>query len=1125
MSKYLLNRALCWNRLRLKPIFNLAWSIAFLGLIFTAFAGRVAEAQVLFGSFVGNVTDASGAAVPDATVKVTQRETNESREVKTNETGGFVLSTLPAGTYEITISKAGFRSYTSKNNPLSLNTVVRLDAALQVGMQSDSVTVTADAAQLQTDRSDVHKDVTNQQIADIPQATRTYEGMLANMPGIAPPTASSGGTNNPGKSMQITANGTSRSGTEVRIDGVNDTNPWVQYYSTYVPSNEAIQTVNVVTGSPDAEQGLTNGAAINVQTKSGTNVMHGSLFEYNVNNALKARPFFGLSATQGKPKLIENDLGGSVGSHIIKDKLFYFASYEGAFISQAGANTASVPLPNMITGDLSGSTTGIYDPNTGNANGTGRTPFAGNIIPANRLSPITQKLLSMVPQPDYGTPGAITNNYYITTPIHNRLHKLDTKMDWNAGSKLRIAGRFGYSPYNIQQATLFGPILGGSNNALAHGDTIATAVNATYTISPTMVVDANWGFTRSNQFLAPPSVDQRLGSSLLGIPGTNLGDLPVAGGMPDFTGFGFTGYGYAYTYLHYLDPILQYTANATWVKGSHNIRFGADVDQQHMNHQETNPTSFGFNGGATSLNGGPGTNTYNQFADFLLGLPQSDQNSQLTTPYVFLRTWQYSLYVRDQWQLSHKVTLSYGTRWEYYPVPNRGSRGIESFNLNTATITVCGVAGNPRNCNYTVSKRQFSPRIGIAYRPTEKFVIRAGYSLSPEQINMYRDGIYSYPARLDFAQNGLSTYIPIGPLSAGIPVQPPVNTSAGTLPIPPGLNFGFQGAILPQNFVRGYTETWNFTLQRDLGRGWTAQAGYVGTLTIHQHTRYNINYGQVGGGSASQPLFGLGITGSMNEILPYETMNYNSFQSSLQRRLANGFTFQAAYTHSKQIGTCCDDSGDGGPAIPIPQYANLNRALMGADRPDNLRITGVYELPFGKGKALLNTGGVLAAVAGGWQVNGAFSAYSGAPFSVSSSATSLNAPGSSQRADQVLANVGYTGNINEWFNPLAFAAVTTARFGTAGFDTMRGPGVVNVDASLFRSFKLGERFAMQFRAEALNLTNTPHFSNPGGSVSSLSLNPDGTVKSLGGFTTITGTSAGSRLTDERFLRFGLRISF
>jgi hypothetical protein len=1124
MLKHPLRRTSAVNHLHRKSLWGLIRSIAFLGLLFTVCTSWRGEAQVLFGSIVGNVTDTSGAAVPDAVVKVTQRETTESREVKTNESGGFVLSTLPAGTYDITISKTGFRSYTSQSNQLSLNTVVRVDASLQVGVQTESVTVTADAAPLQTDRADVHTDITGQQITDIPQPTRTYEGMLAYMPGIAPPTASSGGTNNPGKSMQITANGTSRSGTEVRIDGVTDTNPWVQFYSTYVPSNEAIQTVNVVTSSPDAEQGLTNGAAINVQTKSGTNVMHGSLFEYNVNNALKARPFFGLTATQGKPKLIENDLGGSLGGHIIRNKLFYFGSYEGDFISQAGSNTASVPLPSMITGNLSGTTTAVYDPNTGNANGTGRTPFPGNVIPANRLSPITQKLLALVPAPNFGAAGAIANNYFVETPILNRLHKVDAKMDWNAGSKFRLAGRFGYSPYNINQATVFGPILGGSNNAFAHGDTIATAVNATYTVSPTLVVDANWGFTRSNQFLAPPSVDKKLGSDFLGIPGTNLGDLPAAGGMPDFTGFGFSGYGYAYTYLHYLDPILQYTGNATWVKGSHNIRFGVDVDQQHMNHQETNPTSFSFNGGATSLNGGAATNTYNQFGDFLLGLIQSDQNSQLATPYVELRTWQYSVYIRDQWQVSHKLTISYGTRWEYYPVPNRGSRGIEEFNFNANTISICGVAGNPRDCNYSVSKREFSPRIGIAYRPTEKWVIRAGYSLSPEQINMYRDGIYSYPARLDFAQNGLTTYTPIGPLSAGIPIQAPVNASAGTLPIPAGLNFGAQGAILPQNFVRGYTESLNFTVQKDLGHGWTAQAGYVGTLTIHQHTRYNINYGQVGGGSASQPFFGLGITGSMNDILPYETMHYNSLQSSLQRRFANGFLFQAAYTRSKQIGTCCDDSGDGGPAIPIPQYANLNRALMGADRPNNLRMTGIYQLPFGKGKGMLSSG-VGSKILGGWQMNGAFSAYSGSPFSVSASGTSLNAPGSTQRADQVLPNVGYTGNINEWFNPLAFAPVTTARFGTAGFDTLRGPGVVNVDASLFRSFKLGERFAMQFRGEALNLTNTPHFANPGASVSSLSLNPDGSVKTLGGFTTITGVSAGSRLTDERYLRFGLRITF
>jgi hypothetical protein len=1083
-----------------------------------------ADAQVLFGSIVGNVTDASGAGIPQATVRVTQQETNESREVHTNDTGGFVFSTLPAGTYTVSVSKTGFRTFTAQNTPLSLNTVVRVDATLQIGAQSESVSVSAEAAPLQTDRSDVHQDFTDRQIADIPQATRSYQGMLAYMPGIAPPTASSGGTNNPGKSFQITANGTSRSGTEVRIDGVADTNPWVQYYSTYVPSNEAIQTVNVVTASPDAEQGLTNGAAINVQTKSGTNSTHGSLFEYNVNNALKARPFFGLGATQAKPKLIENDLGGSFGGHIVKNKLFYFGAYEGDFISQAGSNIASVPLPAMITGNLSGTSTAVYDPNTGSANGAGRTPFPGNIIPANRISPIVQKLLAIVPAPNYGTPGAIANNYFVETPTINRLHKVDTKMDWYATSKLRLAGRFGFSPYNIVQATVFGPILGGSNNAFAHGDTIATAVNATYTVSPTLVVDANWGFTRSNQILAPPSADQKLGSDYLGIPGTNLGDLPAAGGMPQFSGFGFSGYGYAYTYLHYLDPILQYTANATWIKGSHNIRFGFDIEQQHMNHQETNPTSFTFNGGATSLNGGPATNTYNQFGDFLLGLPQSEQNSQLATPYILLRTWQYSLYIRDQWQISKKLTISYGTRWEYYPVPTRGSRGIEEFNFTNDTITICGVGGNPIGCNYTVSKHEFSPRIGIAYRPTERWVIRAGYSLSPEQINMYRDGIYSYPARLDFARNGLSTYIPVGTLAAGIPLQAPVSQNAASLPIPAGLNFGAQGAILPQNFVRGYTETDNFTVQRDIGHGWTAQAGYVGTLTIHQHTRYNINYGQVGGGSASQPFFSLGITGSMSDILPYETMHYNSLQTLVQKRFSNGFLFQASYTRSKQIGTCCDDSGDGGPAIPIPQYTNLNRALMGADRPNNLRMIGIFELPFGKGKAMLNSGGIISAIAGGWQLNAAFSAYSGSPFTVSSSSTSLNAPGSSQRADQILPDVGYTGNISGWFNPLAFAPVTTARFGTAGFDIMRGPGVVDVDTGLFRVFRVNERLAMQFRAEALNFTNTPHFGNPGANASSMVVS-GGTLVSLNGFTQITSTNPSSRLTDERYLRLGLRISF
>jgi hypothetical protein len=783
-----------------------------------------------------------------------------------------------------------------------------------------------------------------------------------------------------------------------------------------------------------------------------------------------------------------------------------------------------VPTAAIRSGVMTGSSNPVYDPATGNPDGTGRTPFPGNTIPSTRFSPITQKLIALLPQPNVpGNP--LTSNYYVATPLINRLHKLDTKMDWNATSKMRVSGRFGFQPYNIQQVPPFGQTLGGPVATSAYGDVIATAVSATYMVSPTFVVDVNWGLTRANQILDVPSSDKRLAADFLGIPGTNLGDLPAAGGMPQFIVNNYTTLGYNYPYLQYVDPILQYTANATWVKGSHNLRFGFDITQQRMNHVETQPTQFNFTGGITSLPGGPAANQYNSYADFLLGIPYRYQNSRLTTPWVTLRTWQYSLYMRDQWQVSRKLTVNYGVRWEYYPVPMRADRGIELFDPSTIQILICGVGGNPATCDISVSKRLFSPRVGLAYRPAASWVIRAGFALNPEEINMYRDGMYSYPARYDYVATGPSSYLPVvSNLSAGVPVQPAVDISSGKVGLPVGASYEAQGAVIPKNFIRGYTESWNFTLQKDLGHGWVAQAGYVGTHTVHQHTRYNINYGQVGGGAASQPFVRYGITGGLTMILPYEAMHYNSLQASLQKRFSSGFTFQGSYTRSKWMGLCCDDSGDGGPAIPIPQYSFLNRSLMGADRPDNFRASALYELPFGKGKSMLQHGAA-ALIAGGWQLNGVLSMYSGAPFTVGSSATSLNAPGSSQRADQVKSSVAIYGSPNSFFDPTAYASVSTARFGTAGFNSLRGSGVVNLDLSLFRAFKISDRWSAQFRAEALNATNTPHFSNPGTNVSNMSLNADGTVRSLGGYTQITGVSAPSRLTDERYLRLGLRISF
>lgn len=281
-----------------------------------------ANCQTLYGSIVGIVSDPSGAVVPGATIKATQIETQEVRTATTNDSGFFTLSTVPAGTYEISISKAGFNLFEARNIELRINMTVRIDAKLTIGIQSSHTTVSANTAELQTDRVDVIGILTAGELQELPQPTRTYEGLIGLLPGLTPPVANPGGTNNPARSMIISANGTSASGTNVAIDGVSATNPWVQFFSTAVPSTDAIETVNVTTAIPSADQGAVNGASVRVQIKSGTNSFHGSAYWYNENNALKAKPYFQPSGAN-KPKYIDNDAGGTLGGPIIKDKLFF----------------------------------------------------------------------------------------------------------------------------------------------------------------------------------------------------------------------------------------------------------------------------------------------------------------------------------------------------------------------------------------------------------------------------------------------------------------------------------------------------------------------------------------------------------------------------------------------------------------------------------------------------------------------------------------------------------------------------------------------------------------------------------------------------------------------------------
>ncbi len=721
------------------------------------------------------------------------------------------------------------------------------------------------------------------------------------------------------------------------------------------------------------------------------------------------------------------------------------------------------------------------------------------------------------------------NNFVNQGQVYN-LHKIDTKIDYTATSKLRVSGRYGYQPYYNRQDPIYGMFLGGSGgfasagagNYLQNGATLAVSGSATYIVSPTFVLDATFGVTQAHQLLFPTNADKRQGADL-GIPGANTGPLPWAGGLPNFAIANYVTFGYSYPALEYKDPIFEYAANGTKTAGNHTIRFGADILREHQNHIEARNSIFTFSGNATALNGGPTPNQFNSVADFLLGTATTLGNYvQFQFP-LTLRSTEMAYYVRDQWQVNRKLTVNYGVRWEYYPVPTQENRQLTSYDPNTDIVARCGEGSVPKNCGIQTSKKLFAPSIGVAYRPFENFVIRAGYALSPQtDASMGRQSIQSYPDEAQSTLNGVTSFAPAGTVSVtGLPVIPQPTLVDGKTLAPPNTGNLFSN---PTNFVRGYFQSYNFTLEKAFRGDWTAQLGYVGSHAVKIVGNYNINYGLPGGGAASQPLFKYGITAVANFNLPAYSDKYNSLQATLRKRLSKGLSMNWAFTYQHDIGDLPFQTTN----VFIPQYFRRNYTTTSTDRTFNLYVGTTYELPFGKGKTFARSGPA-SWVVGGWTLNGLFSHISGSPFNVTASNASCNCPGlNTQTANQILPTVDLVGRGvggTSYFNPSAYAPVTTPTLGSSGYYQLRGPGATNLDLSLFREFPITERIRLQFRAESLNLSNTPHFANPNANVSNAQFGPSGNIVNLNGYSQVTQTALISRLIDPRYFRLGIRINF
>ena len=1134
--------------------------IGVLAVVCTAWMAGAAVAQNVYGTLVGNVTDTSGAVIPGATVTATHMGTNLTREVVTGENGAYSIPNIPSGTYQVVVTVPGFQAFTARDVVVT-NRDVRVDARLGLGTLEEALTVTATAAILQTENAAVQHIANSEQLQTLPTSGRAFQSFMTLMPGVADPNyQQSGGINNPGRTMSLTINGQPATNTVVRLDGITATNQFFESIQSYGPALEAIETVNVVTSSFDADQGMAGAAAVNVQVKTGTNNFRGSAFEYAVDARMRARNYF-LPAGRDKGTSSVHVFGGTLGGPIVKNHLFFFVSDEttrqrtrnGNAIGQTGTSGfVSLPPADLRRGNFSDSGTIIYDPATGNpSTGAGRVPFAFancgltstadprmascNYIPANRINPIAAAMLSKLVMP---TQPGYTNNYFVTNGYDTTYHKVDAKVTYNPGPKLNLNGRLGFLPSWERSLGILPAVDGAAINPLSQGRETSSfvdshSIGATSVLSQNFVVDGSFGYTKHNVHVFPPS-DTCYGD-VFGIRNACQPPYSLDTNVPDMNVAGWVLNGQS-PIRDYVDPQWQMVANAGWTKGSHNVKFGVDYIILQQNHYETQAQSFTFNGGVTTINGA--ANQYNRFASFLLGLPSS-RTAQVMTPMLgddasgashtdnefrpnTLRNNNVGTYIRDQWNITPKITASVGVRWEYYSLPRRADHGIEVYDFAANRLLICGVGPNDENCGIEVEKNLFTPRLGLAYRPSEDLVIRAGYSRNPQSNNPGRQQMVpsqSFPQTIVITEEAPNNVTAVGSLSDGATRVIPADQSSGVLVLPRGAGVN----TYRDEYVRGKISSWNVSMQKALGSRMSATVAYVANRQNGMTRNLNLNYGPLGGGSASLPFFPLGITSQMNVFSPVGKVKYDSLQLSVNRRLSDGVQFTGAYTFAKTVDWWRS-------AIPQPEYWDLNKGETGT--PHRLNASLMYELPFGAGKHWLNDDGALSKIVGGWQLNTFFSYASGTLVTVTGNTNPLNAPNvATQFADKVkdgdVEIFGDAAPNAQYFDVSAYRPVPAGqlRFGNSGQGEWRGPSAPNVDMSIFRVFRIGQSRTLQLRAEVFNVSNTPHFSNPSANISNVVFAADGTITNLGGTGGITSTDRTGRQYDEREWRLGARFGF
>jgi hypothetical protein len=1099
--------------------------------------GAIASAQIA-ADLKGRVLDPSSAAIANAPVELVESSTNLHQSTTTSSSGDYLFIHLNPGSYRVEVKAPGFKSLDREGITVIVGQTVSVDLTLSPGGDQQTVTVNSDAPLLQAETSNIQTNISGAIVAAIPLNTRNFIQLTTLAPGVELP---------PGTLLPRINGGRPRTN-EYIYDGISALQPEPGQVA-FFPILDDVAEFTIEANNVPAEFGRFNGGVVNVATRSGSNDIHGSLFEYLRNEDLNARNYFAPAGR--KPEYRRNLYGATLGAPILHDRLFFFGDYQGVKQLIGRTLTSTIPTNNERKGIFTG-VSKIYNPATTTiVNGKNvRQEFPGDVINIP-LDPAAEALLERFPIP---TNGNAANNYSRTANDADHQNQFDVRIDGAYGARDHAFGRYTYyneveqpvTPLPDGSGLISGAALGtGGVPGLSNVRGQQAVANETHTFSPRLVTNLTGGYTRrSNNIIGPDLSDTA--SAALGIPGIPT-NAAFNNALPLFTFTGFQQLGpSASTFANFQTSVWQVVDTAVYTRGAHAIKAGIDFRWYQLNTvSPPNPTgSFAFTTTGTNQQGV--TNSGNSIASFLLGQVDTFQ-IDLQQAKIRPRDYIEEYFLQDDWKASNRLTLNIGARWTlHHPSSEKNNQGAV-FNLATQQLDYVGVDGNSRSAR-ELHYDNVAPRVGFTYLATEKTVVRSGFGI----VFIDQSGITTpftvpqFPFIQSVSQKTQDSVNAAFALSHGPSVAP--------IPLTPNAGLGQSVYTADRTAGSGYVQQWNLAVQRSVTNNLSVEVAYVGSNIIHvgipDSNLNQLTADQLAQGSSlltpvTNPYFGqLPPSSSLNTktiaaaqlIKPYPrfqnvatyrhnsgTTNYNAIEVKAEQRFSRGISFLFAYTHSKLI----DDASSvfSSTVLSSPNTSSLiaadtfrpylERDSSSGDMPNVTSFSGIYDLPTGHYHRFASTG-VGNALLGGWSLNTILSLQSGMPVTVTQATNNNSFAGFSLQRPNIIGNPKLPSsqrtparffNTATPTNPGAFGTALQFEIGTASRNPVRGPAYRDLDISLIKRTRLVEKADLEFRAEMFNVTNTPEFSQPNGSFGSAA------------FGTITTTT-----TDPRVVQFAIRLS-